>query len=75
MPNEAPSHIASDLRREQSASQLVQDGDQHASPLNQDPAEPGHHPRTYQLEMLEESLRRNIIVAVCWVVASLVKDV
>lgn len=75
MPSEASSHLASDLRREQSASQPAQDGDQHVSPWNQDPAEPGHHPRAYQLEMLEESLRRNIIVAVCWTAASIVEDI
>ncbi|KAL9044784.1 MAG: hypothetical protein Q9214_002103 [Letrouitia sp. 1 TL-2023] len=63
MRSEGPSLLASELRREQSASQPAQDGDQHALPLTQDPAEPGYHPRAYQLEMLEESLRRNIIVA------------
>ncbi|KAL9612236.1 MAG: hypothetical protein Q9167_003149 [Letrouitia subvulpina] len=63
MTSEALSQLASDLRREPGAPQRTQDDDQFASPLNQDPTELGHHPRTYQLEMLEQSLRRNIIVA------------
>ena len=34
-------------------------------PLNTKDGEPAITPRPYQLEMLEESLKRNIIVAVC----------